>query len=262
MKKTDRVFMIFEFGVPNYRFFILEWISKRSRSLTGISGDDKFGFEFPGIKRCTIKFGKGENKLFIFNPFRLFFKDVVITTFNLRRPHSWMPMLVFPWKKWVLWGHGLGQNRSIFTRLLRKTLFRISDGFIVYTPKGKQRLIEVGYPSEKISVAYNTLSISNPGETKGEEYFLYFGRVQERKGLSLIIPYLNQFKYRLRVVGDGEHLVELVQLAEQHGVTDRIDFYPGTFDEKVIAEHFSGAVGYLSPQNLGLGVVHSFAYGV
>jgi glycosyltransferase involved in cell wall biosynthesis len=258
------IFFIFEFGVPNYREFILNhFCSNQKYQINCVSANDKFNYHNPryNIKIAKELISKGENKIYIFPPLKLLRSDFIITTFNLRRPHTWLYVLFFPWKKWVFWGQGVWKGQGTVVNLLRKLLLKISSGYIVYTEEGKRNLIEFGYPEERISVAINTLAVANSSECKGGEYLLYVGRVQERKRIEWIFPYLKELNINLRVVGDGEYKKKLISLVHKYDIEANVEFFPATFDDEEIKSHFSGAICYITPGHVGLGVVHAFAYG-
>jgi glycosyltransferase involved in cell wall biosynthesis len=254
---------IFEFGVPNYRTFILDHFkNSNSHNISSVSADDKFDCQEQLDGNVVAKHitGKGENRLYWFNPLRILSADYIVTTFNLRRPHTWLYILLFPWKKWIFWGQGLwkGGRGSNF---LRKLLLGISNGYIVYTAEGKNNLTSFGYDESKISIAQNTLSVPNSEKVSKGNYLLYVGRLQERKGLELVFPYLKKFNLTFVIVGDGSYKDTLKKLAEQYEVSDLVRFEPGTFDENAIKHYFEGAMCYVSPGHVGLGVVHAFSYG-
>lgn len=257
-----KVSLIFEFFVPNYRYFVLDWLKSRAR-LFVVCAEDKFEGS-PPVK-CNVlssSIGSGETRLYFFNPMRLLSSDVIITTFNLRRPHTWVFVFLFPWKKWIFWGQGIWSNTNSIVNFFRKLILSISDGYIVYTPEGKRNLIQEGYPVRKISVAYNTLNVENNSITFGSDYLLFVGRVQKRKSIELIFPYLRELDLKLRIVGDGEYREELKRLSLKLGVDQYVEFFPATFSDELLFEHFKGAIAYYTPTQLGLGVVHAFAYGV
>lgn len=259
-----KIFFIFEFGIPNYRDFILDALNLRfNHEISGVCADDKFRHEHPDnvIKKMKCFYESGENKLYFFSPYNLLKSDLIISTFNLRRPHTWIYTLFFPWKTWIFWGQGLWNNSGFFVSVIRKLLLKISSGYIVYTEEGKSNLIAFGYPESKISVANNTLFVPNSNLSYGGKYLLYFGRLQSRKKLHLIFPYLKKFNFHLRIVGDGEYKSVLLKYVRQYRVEDYVEFFPGTFDLDEIKLHFDNALCYVSPGHVGLGVVQSFAFG-
>lgn len=262
-KKKGRLVCLFEFGVPHYRGFILKYFLKKFSRVDIVHADDKFDSSWVRAQTKAIKlFQRGENRLLLFNPKIVFCADVIVTTLNVRRPHTWMFVLLCPWKKWIFWGQGVGKSHSWLFRALRRILFKISHGYVVYTEGGRKRLIDAGYDKRKISIAYNTLQVKNSKQTCGDDYFLYVGRIQERKQLELIFPYLQASGKQLVIVGDGDHKQALTNFVNQNCYSKVVRFLPAIYDDVKIKEIFSGAIAYVSPGHVGLGVVHAFSYGV
>lgn len=258
-----RILFVFEFNVPSYRFFIIEKLSNDGFEIESVSADDKFDHQVPWNNKIALKIsGKGENKLYFFSPKSILFSDVIVSTFNIRRPHTWMYILLFPWKKWVLWGQAEWTSNNFFVNILRRLVFRISSGYIAYTPSGKSNLVKFGYPENNISVAYNTLQVSNSRMTYGSRYLLYVGRIQERKRVEAVFPFLKALNIKLRIVGDGDYRSKLDEEIERYEVQDYVELFPSTYDDDQLLQHFSGAIAYFSPGHVGLGVVHAFSYGV
>lgn len=263
MKSVVRICFVFEFALPPYRRFLFDKLREKKVDYQVFTGGDKFDKRDEASDyRLPLLVESGENKLYWLSPFRLVHADVIITTLNLRRPHTWVWIFLYPRKKWILWGQGKWKNQSVLLRMLRAAIFRRSNAFIVYTEGGRESLVRQGYPAENISVAYNTLMVSNAEATQGTDYFLYVGRLQERKEVELAIESIKGTRHQLRIVGDGKHKKQLVSVAENSGVLEQVHFYPGTFNDEILKKHFGGAIAYISPGHVGLGVVHAFAYGV
>lgn len=261
--KNHKTLFIFEFAIPNYRLFIIDWFVKKYGSALAVSADDKFNSEpLCSTKKLNWYIGNNETRFYFLNPFYLIRKKTVISTFNLRRFHTWIYIFIFPWKKWIFWGQGVWKNENYIVELIRKAVLVLSSGYIVYTEEGKKNLVKFGYPPKKISVAKNTIFVPNSQMTYGTNYLLYVGRVQERKQIEVIFPFLKELGMKLRIVGDGEYKKDLFKMVSSFDVEDFVDFYPGTFDENELLNHFAGAIVYFSPGPVGLGVVHAFSYGV
>jgi len=257
------VLFIFEFGAPFYRRFVVDGVSEIADDVKIVSGSDRFeGLGHKQETRLAKVFNWDENILYWLSPRTVHEAEIIFTTLNLRRPHTWIYIFIFPKKRWILWGQGRWKAQSLLLKMIRSAIFKYSDGFIVYTEGSKKNLISQGYPAEKISVAYNTLMVSNAEATNGADYFLYVGRLQERKDIELAIKSIKGTGHLLRIVGDGDYKSRLLVFAENLGVLDQIDFHIGSFDDDVLKKHFSGAIAYISPGHVGLGVVHAFAYGV
>lgn len=170
-------------------------------------------------------------------------------------------------EKAIYWGHGLGKNR--FVNWMRLLSAARAGAFITYDEAGREALIHMGLKPAKIFVANNTLSVLNTTDTSHEEkrYFLFIGRLQRRKRLDLIIRSLGQIPSRktadLLIVGDGEAEAEYLRgICADEGLLNHVRFVPGTTDEALLLTYFKSAYAYVSPGHVGLGVLHSFAYGV
>jgi glycosyltransferase involved in cell wall biosynthesis len=258
-----KVLFIFEFGLPPYRRFIIDALHKLRADIRIVSGTDRFrGWKGSKERRLNRWLGEGESRFYWLNPYHVFDADIIFSTFNLRRPHTWIWIFVLPNKRWIFWGQGYWRKRNGLVEKVRRAALDRCSRYIAYTQHGKRNLIDWGFPEEKISVAFNTLDVGNSGWTSGRSYVLYVGRLQKRKELDLLIRLLPGTSLALRIVGDGVCLYELKDLVEQYRVSGQVEFHPGTFDEQTLKEHFSGAMAYISPGHVGLGVVHAFAYAV
>ncbi|MCC5879168.1 MAG: glycosyltransferase [Idiomarina sp.] len=256
-----RLLLIFEFAFPPYREFLIRELRKVSSKLAIYAAQDKFvnPLDVKSLKRII---GSGESALYTLPIGAIANSDVVIVSANIRRPHTWLGMFLFPKKRWILWGQGIGRSQNNFVKWLRAKILQKSSGYVVYTEQGKVSLINEGYPSECIAVANNTLQVKNSVRTEVGNYLLYVGRIQSRKNIEGVFPWLRELNIRLRVVGDGAHLTTLRERASYFKVEDLIDFYVGTHSDDELLEHFRGALLYFSPGHVGLGVVHAFSYGV
>ncbi len=64
------------------------------------------------------------------------------------------------------------------------------------------------------------------------------------------------------VIGEGDQFVELQDQAVRLGIAERVEFKGWIHDESVLRQEFARAIAYVSPRHVGLGALHSFAYGV
>lgn len=170
--------------------------------------------------------------------------------------------------KTILWSHGLG--KSDLSNKIRKLIYKQADAIVTYSMDGKNKLIELGLPSEKIFVAQNTVHVPNHQDTSSMamKNFLYMGRLQRRKRLDIFLQVfynlsLGEKGYKFQIVGDGEEEKRcLLSLINKLNLADYVELHPGTFDDSKLYEYFKESLFYVSPGPVGLGVLHSFAYGV
>ena len=263
MEQIKRLTLLLEFGIPHYRYFLFDDLkSKYSNFLIVHNGE-----RFKGTDRYSNS--KGINfrlpfdiSITLIDPLPLFRSDIIITTFNLRKPHTWIFCLIMPWKKWIFWGKGIGKGKSFLLHSLRRVLFNVSSGFVVYTEEGRNDLIQLGYRREKITVAYNTLRVDNHMRCTGDAYFIFVGRLQRRKNIPHVLEVLKFLEAKLVIVGDGEEGPNLKRMVQEAGLEDKVTFVGAVYDQDQLKGYFEKAIGYVSPGAVGLGVVHSFAYGV
>lgn len=192
----------------------------------------------------------------------------IITVFDPHWSNAFLLPLTHTNKKIILWGHGLGKNN--FINHVRKKLFQNSNAIITYDEQGKSKITELGIKKSKVFVANNTILVTNSVNTANcsKKNFLYVGRLQRRKRLDIFLDIFSELNlgaegYSLTIVGNGkEEKLFLERYIEQLKIGKYVDFVTGTTNEDVLLSYFSRALYYVSPDAVGLGVLHSFAYGV
>lgn len=172
-------------------------------------------------------------------------------------------------KKVIFWGHGLGRRR--LGKCIRRALARFADAIIVYGEGGREQIGKIRGMEKRVAVARNTVLVPGYRNTvdDSKRYFLFVGRLQERKRIDLLIKAYAEYhrerpspKYELVILGDGPERDQLKALVEDENIQHAVAFVEGTTDEKRLASIFSGALAYISPGDVGLGVLHAFAFGV
>lgn len=271
MKK--KVVILFEGGIPAYRRFLLAHLaSSKSLDLTVLhngKGTEESGalykqleVNYVGSPKCGTHIGVWKH---------LINADIIIASYNLRVLSCWLPCLVFG-SKWIFWGKGLGSSENRIVLGLRRLTALKARKILVYNERKRAELIErTGIHRDKVIAYQNSVFIEKPFNSGSvtKNYFLYFGRLQERKGLDDLLRQYAEYvkttgapKYKLRFVGNGPLHDRLTVDACRFGISEYVEFYPGVYDEDGIAYHFKHAAIYVSPFNVGLGVVHSLGYGV
>lgn len=169
----------------------------------------------------------------------------------------------------VWWGHGFGRSRKAqLVRPLRVLLARMADASLVYDQLSRDEMIKWGCRSERIFVAPNTLRVSNCGFDSEIErnQFLFVGRLQRRKRVEDLLYAFARASLPahvgITVVGSGAYEKYLRQIARQQGIISRVRFCGRVVDAKQLKPIFQKSLAYVSPGAVGLGVLHSFAYGV
>jgi len=268
-----KVLFILEAGIPEYRNFLFEKLSKEKEIKEFLVIHNGKIYKGSGDYNSKIVKFIGNNKFGFYVGLWKYVKqfDVVVSSYNLRIVSCWLPS--FFKKKWIFWGKGLGSNESNLIKGLRKITAKQGSNILVYNEFKKNELVKkLNITEEKVIAYNNTIHIEN-AQNLGDvnkEYFLYFGRIQERKGLLELIQEFNKYikknkdtnSLRLRFVGNGDYRKVLEKETIDLGLDDCIEFFPGVYNDEGIKEHFSKAKAYISPYNVGLAIVNSFAYGV
>jgi len=81
----------------------------------------------------------------------------------------------------------------------------------------KNKFVEFGWPSEKISVLYNPFdsTLETKKDLKRKNYLLYFGRLSKEKGIDVLLNALKSTNESLKIVGSGSYENQLKKLAKE-----------------------------------------------
>lgn len=269
-----KVVVLLEAGIPSYRNFLFNYLSNHEEisQFIVLHTDRIYQGKKGSYTDKKVRF-VGSNKLGVhFGVLRhLKQADVIISSYNLRILSCWLPCLFFG-KKIIFWGKGLGQNDNFIINKIRSLTAKRSRYILLYnSAKKNEFLSKIQIPEDRVIAYQNTIEVLNPYDSGNldKNYFLYFGRIQERKGLDQLIHEYAKYvvknglpEYRLRIVGDGAYKHKLEALAQELNISSYVDFFPGVYSEDDIATHFKNAVAYVSPFNVGLAIINSFSYGV
>lgn len=175
--------------------------------------------------------------------------------------------------KWGgLRGGGLRQNR-------RLSFLKQFDALIAYSQRGADEYAQLGFPQEKIFVAYNSVSpapsapppsrppIFDPmtlSSVTGQAIrpsILFVGRLQARKRVDLLLRACSQLesKPRLTIIGDGPERASLESLAKE--VYPSAEFI-GARHGRELKAYFTGADLFVLPGTGGLAVQEAMSYGL
>ena len=123
-------------------------------------------------------------------------------------------------------------------RFIERCTLRLVDHTIVVVEESGDRLIQAGYPRERVTVVGNTprvdqwdagdvLRDDRPGN--GRIRLVYLGNLDGIRGLDVSIQAMSLLKKEgqetaLIVIGDGPSMVMLRKMAEDYDVSDRVEF--------------------------------------
>lgn len=197
--------------------------------------------------------------------------DIIMVDPNLRMLDYYRFYNKKYWHKLIGWGHLTGRTSS--NKLAEKVRYRFFKKFpalVFYDSATRDQYIANGFRAETLFVANNTQYV-DPQTVHPEEdrqYFLYVGRIQDRKGLDVALDAFAKLKQQYSekeldfvFVGGGD-ADKLKKQAEALGILESVKFVGAVHDQAKLGEWFSHALAYVSPGHVGLGVLHSFACGV
>ncbi len=194
--------------------------------------------------------------------------DVVIAMADLHWVNNMILPFVLKKKRLLMWGHRYS-NQPVIDKI-KDIILMHSDGVILYTGSEISKMTSRGIPASKIFVAPNTMYIPNHSDGSGsfKNSFIFSGRAQKRKKVDLLIRAFSEIInvipsfIKLNIVGAGRENDNLKILVRQLGMSDRIVFHGEITEHDRLKDLFHCAYAYVSPGPVGLGVLHSFAYGV
>jgi len=185
----------------------------------------------------------------------------------------------------LLWGHGLLGEEYGPKWWLRKTLYRLAAGQLLYGEYARDLLVKKGFDEHSLYVVYNSLDFDEqqriageitPEETAAfrdslnvtseEGLVVFTGRLQKVKRLDLLIEaigILSRENRRVHValIGEGDEEVALKQLAVDLGVEEQIDFLGPSYDERFIGKVIAASDVSVIPSGAGLSVMHALVFG-
>ena len=275
MGKVGPILILMDMPLFPYRIYAYNELADRGYDLTVVSASNAdSNYEIP-LKFRHIR--KGIKKIGGFEWLKGFKRsmcddyDYIIVTPNLR-VLNFMPLYGKKYKeKMLAWGHLKGcTSANPVAAWVRRPLLRKMNALIFYEAGTRDEFLKKGFPKEKLFVANNTQYVDPATVTLGlpKEYFLYVGRIQERKGVDLALRAFavvkretNDEDLRFVIVGGGDRET-LDKVAQEEGITDSVVFTGAIHDLKRLGDVFSKAYAYVSPGHVGLGVLHSLACGV
>lgn len=275
VKLYPKVIVLMDMPLFPYRIYAYNVLAKRGYDLTVVSTSEE-DVRYPVMMSFKhIRLARERRGAFVklkgFSNIDLNAYDVIIFAFNLRYVDYYQLFKKKYSKRIIAWGHMRGHSED--NALAQKLRIRLSErlpAIIFYDYATCEEFKKAGFDENKLFVANNTQYV-NPATVARElkkTYFLYVGRIQERKGLDLALEAFAILKKKnpasnvhFKIVGGGD-ACSLQSLAAKLDITDCVEFDGPIHDEDKLGTVFSHAIAYVSPGHVGLGVLHSFAFGV
>lgn len=171
--------------------------------------------------------------------------------------------------------HGCYRDSRLLTAFIAGTLMdhwrkrtwhNAVDIYISASQFGKQKLIEMGLPGEKIAVKPNFVyPVPSVDDRKDQGYALYVGRLSEEKGVRVLLEAWKSVPdVPLRIIGEGPLSGSLKVYTQSQGIRN-VQFL-GYVNQKTYEENMCGARFLIVPsqcyENFPRIIVEAFARGI
>lgn len=213
--------------------------------------------------------------------------DSVIALGSVYSLTAWCLCLYGRWKHIpvLLWGHGLlAQERGI-KWWIRRMLYKLAAGHLLYGDHARQLLLAQGFSAETLHVVYNSLNYDSQmaiadqldgsrchewrrrlGVQLGERVVVFTGRLEPQKRLDLLFEAMARLRKKGRhihavLIGEGRERQALEALAQQSGLRDRAHFLGEHYDEELLGLVLTSSDLCVIPSAAGLSVMHAFVFG-
>ncbi|MDX2148737.1 MAG: glycosyltransferase family 4 protein [Planctomycetota bacterium] len=187
----------------------------------------------------------------------------------------------------VLWGHGFSKQDSPKRQAARRKVAQLANSVMFYNTIARDAFAAGEREPSRLFVALNTIDMTDKFEARrawldepgrlmafrksegleGNALVLFVSRLQPENRVDVLIHAAAELRksvpnLRVAIVGHGPEEQKLKALAVDQGVSDIVRFTGAIYDEMKIAPWFLCADVYCYPANIGLSILHAFAYGV
>ncbi len=187
----------------------------------------------------------------------------------------------------VLWSHAYSKRESARKRQVRNALAGLGDILVTYNRAGRTRLIEEGWPPERVHVALNSLdqgpiraardrargdqarleTLRREHGLEGKALILFVSRLFRENRVDMLLDATKRLEERglpvvSVIVGEGPEKAQLEAQAREVGVEGSVRFLGAIYGEEELAPWFVLADCFCYPANIGLSILHAFGYGL
>ncbi len=161
------------------------------------------------------------------------------------------------------WGLGAGTGGTLWKRFVNNF-----DGMLAYSQRGADEYAALGFPKEKIFVAYNSVALppsvplpSRPLTLDVQPNILFVGRLQARKRVDFLLRACAELKQNIKlvIIGDGPERAALEALARE--IYPNAEFI-GSKHGAELKPYFAEADLFVLPGTGGLAVQEAMSYGL
>lgn len=201
--------------------------------------------------------------------------DVVVINGNPRFISNYYLLLKSKLKgaKVIWWGHGWSSTSIRWRALIRIWLMSFFDYILLYTDAEIDKIKSLGYKKNNISALNNGLDVKSiqtmeqVSERGNLTDILFIGRLTEKSKLDQLLHAISMLKkdeiyFHLHVIGDGPFKHKYNDLADALNINDQVIWHGKIYNEDKIAVVANRCRAFVYPGEVGLSIIHSFAYGL
>jgi len=167
----------------------------------------------------------------------------------------------------------LGMLEAYLHNTILKTYDQI-DLFLAPSQFMKDTCVRFGIEEKRIKTIYNFVpedflegNFLSKEEKNEEDYLLYFGRLSEEKGVSLLLDalILSKEKIKLKIVGTGPNLKNLKKQIQKHNLVKKVEllgYKSGDELKKIILNSRAIVIPSLWPENMPFSLLEALSSGV
>jgi glycosyltransferase involved in cell wall biosynthesis len=185
----------------------------------------------------------------------------------------------------LLWGHGLLGNETGIKWWIRRALYRLAAGHLLYGDYAQDLLAKKGFPRNTLSVVYNSLDYDlqaqiaselkdhdigtwreSIGVKPDERVVVFTGRLEPVKRLDMLVEAVGVLakkgkRIHIVLVGEGRERTRLTRLAAERGLSDLIHFLGASYDERFLGLVLGSSDLCVIPSGAGLSIMHALVFG-
>lgn len=290
--------LLFQKVIPSYRVTVFRALYDRfgtivchsleRKNATWRSFHDRMNFPNERLSRFYYGWSVTNVVQNVFPPLVKYRPKIVISEFSLGYLTFWLLFLLKPLFRYklVAWTHGI-RNRDLanpfqsFRSLIELHVYRMMDAVLLYSQRRRDLIEHKIGSGNKLFVAQNTLdtelmnshfdilSLRGKEDIKKELHFanrynlLFIGRLLKNKRIDLLLDAYALLRDRgldvgLHFIGDGPEQALIEQSAQK---LPSIRIHGAIYDEDILGKYIFASDLTVNPGNLGLSIVHAFAYG-
>lgn len=260
----------------NCKEYDFEIIAGRSyQGINSLKGNEKSLFSHTSFKlfNHTFYFLKGAIK-FIYSKKP---SIIICTGVDFHLIHTLIIYLIHRIifrKKFYWWSHATTGNQGRLGYLMRKLIYKTSNGIFSYNREGRENLLRMGINDCKIKVVNNSLNKEDYGYLNHDIFnnnnnkftILYSGRITKAKKVDLLIKALglikqkNLFDFKCYIIGDGD-LEKIIDLTREFNISENINFVGEKYGKDTYP-YFLESDLFVYPGGIGLSILHSMSFGI